>query len=34
MAISLIHVDGPVPQEVMEELRTLDPIVSAQQIKL
>jgi D-3-phosphoglycerate dehydrogenase len=34
MAISLIHVDGRVPQEVMEELRTLEPIVSAQQIKL
>lgn len=34
MAISLIHVDGHVPQEVMEELRTLEPIVSAQQIKL
>lgn len=34
MAISLIHVDGHIPQAVMEELRTLEPIVSAQQIKL
>lgn len=34
MAISLIHVDGQVPQEVLAELRTLEPIVSAQQIKL
>ena len=34
MAISLIHVDGQVPQAVLSELRTLDPIVSAQQIKL
>lgn len=34
MAISLIHVDGHVSQDVMEELRTLEPIVSAQQIKL
>lgn len=34
MAISLIHVDGQVPQEVLAELRTLEPIISAQQIKL
>jgi D-3-phosphoglycerate dehydrogenase / 2-oxoglutarate reductase len=34
MAISLIHVDGQVPQEILAELRTLEPIVSAQQIKL
>jgi D-3-phosphoglycerate dehydrogenase len=34
MAISLIHVDGQVPQEIVAELRTLPPIVSAQQIKL
>jgi len=34
MAISLIHVDGQVPQKVLVELRTLEPIVSAQQIKL
>ncbi|MGE0679763.1 MAG: phosphoglycerate dehydrogenase [Candidatus Binatia bacterium] len=34
MAISLIHVDGHIPPKVMEELRTLEPIVSAQQIKL
>jgi D-3-phosphoglycerate dehydrogenase len=34
MALSLIHVDGQVPKEVLVELRTLEPIVSAQQIKL
>jgi D-3-phosphoglycerate dehydrogenase len=34
MAISLIHVDAQVPQEVLAELRTLEPIISAQQIKL
>lgn len=34
MAISLIHVDGQVPTEVLAALRTLEPIVSAQQIKL
>jgi D-3-phosphoglycerate dehydrogenase len=34
MAISLIHVDGQVPQETLAELRTLEPIISAQQIKL
>jgi D-3-phosphoglycerate dehydrogenase len=34
MAISLIHVDGQVPTEVLTELRTLAPIVSAQQIRL
>ncbi len=34
MAISLIHVDGQVPQEILAELRTVEPIVSAQQIKL
>jgi D-3-phosphoglycerate dehydrogenase len=34
MAISLIHVDGQVPAEVLAELRTLEPIVSAQLIHL
>jgi D-3-phosphoglycerate dehydrogenase len=34
MAISLIHVDEPVPAEVLEELRTLPEIVSAQLIQL
>jgi D-3-phosphoglycerate dehydrogenase len=34
MAISLIHVDGQVPQEVLAELRTLEPITSAQLIHL
>ncbi len=34
MAISLIHVDEPVPPEVLTELRTLSPIVSAQLIRL
>ncbi len=34
MAISLIHVDGQVPPEVLAELRTLGPIVSAQLIRL
>lgn len=34
MAISLIHVDGQVAPEILAELRTLAPIVSAQQIKL
>ena len=34
MAISLFHVDGQVPSEVLAELRTLEPIVSAQQIRL
>ena len=34
MAISLIHVDDPVPLEVLTELRTLPPIVSAQLIRL
>jgi len=34
MAISLIHVDGQVPPKVLDELRTLEPIVSAQQIRL
>jgi D-3-phosphoglycerate dehydrogenase len=34
MAISLIHVDGQVPPEVLAELRTLEPIVSAQLIRL
>jgi D-3-phosphoglycerate dehydrogenase len=34
MAISLIHVDSQVPQEVLAELRTLEPIVSAQLIRL
>ncbi|HUI24661.1 MAG TPA: phosphoglycerate dehydrogenase [Candidatus Kryptonia bacterium] len=34
MAISLIHVDEPVPANVLEKLRTLPPIVSAQLITL
>jgi len=34
MAISLIHVDGQVPSDVLAELRTLEPIVSAQLIRL
>jgi len=34
MAISLIHVDGQVPPEILAELRTLEPIVSAQLIRL
>ena len=34
MAISLIHVDGQVPPEVLAELRTLEPIISAQLIRL
>jgi D-3-phosphoglycerate dehydrogenase len=34
MAISLIHVDGQVPSEVLAELRTLEPIISAQLIRL
>jgi D-3-phosphoglycerate dehydrogenase / 2-oxoglutarate reductase len=34
MAISLIHVDGQVPPAVLAELRTLEPIVSAQLIRL
>jgi D-3-phosphoglycerate dehydrogenase len=34
MAISLIHVDGQVPTDVLAELRTLGPIVSAQLIRL
>jgi D-3-phosphoglycerate dehydrogenase len=34
MAISLIHVDDTVPPEVLEELRTLPEIVSAQLIQL
>ncbi|HKA56078.1 MAG TPA: phosphoglycerate dehydrogenase [Candidatus Binatia bacterium] len=34
MAISLIHVDGQVPAAVLAELRTLEPIVSAQLIRL
>lgn len=34
MAISLIHVDGQVAPEILAELRTLAPVVSAQQIKL
>ncbi|MEW6300019.1 MAG: phosphoglycerate dehydrogenase [Thermodesulfobacteriota bacterium] len=34
MAISLFHVDGQVPPEVLAELRTLEPIISAQQIRL
>ncbi|MBI4518224.1 MAG: phosphoglycerate dehydrogenase [Deltaproteobacteria bacterium] len=34
MAISLIHVDGPVPPAVLERLRTLPQIVSAQLLTL
>jgi len=34
MAISLIHVDGPVPDSVLDELRRLPSIVSAQLIEL
>jgi D-3-phosphoglycerate dehydrogenase len=34
MAISLIHIDEPVPAAVLEKLRTLPPIVSADLIKL
>jgi D-3-phosphoglycerate dehydrogenase len=34
MAISLIHVDGQVPPEILAELRTLGPVVSAQLIRL
>jgi D-3-phosphoglycerate dehydrogenase len=34
MAISLFHVDGQVPSEVLAELRTLEPIIAAQQIRL
>ena len=34
MAISLIHVDSRVPSEVLDELRTLEPIISAQLIRL
>jgi D-3-phosphoglycerate dehydrogenase / 2-oxoglutarate reductase len=34
MALSLIHVDDPVPTEVLAELRTLPEIVSAQVLRL
>ncbi len=34
MAISLVHVDEPVPHEVLSELRGLPAIVSAQLLKL
>ncbi len=34
MAISMIHVDQTVPSAVLEELRTLPPIVSAQLLRL
>lgn len=34
MAISLFHVDGQVPPDVLAELQMLEPIVSAQQIRL
>jgi D-3-phosphoglycerate dehydrogenase len=34
MALSLIHVDDPVPREVLAELRTLPQIVSAQLLEL
>jgi D-3-phosphoglycerate dehydrogenase len=34
MALSLIHVDEPVPREVLDELRTLPQIVAAQVLRL
>jgi D-3-phosphoglycerate dehydrogenase len=34
MAISLVHVDGIVPDRVLDELRRLPSIVSAQLIEL
>ena len=34
MALSLIHVDEAVPREVLDELRTLPQIVSAQVLRL
>jgi len=34
MALSLIHVDEPVPPDVLDALRTLPQIVSAQQLRL
>jgi D-3-phosphoglycerate dehydrogenase len=34
MALSLIHVDDPVPAEVLEALRELPQIVSAQLLRL
>src|SRR5438552_799048 len=34
MALSLIHVDEPVPLDVLDALRTLPQIVSAQQLRL
>ena len=34
MAISLIHVDDPVPPEVVAELRKLPQIVSADVLRL
>jgi D-3-phosphoglycerate dehydrogenase len=34
MAISLIHVDDPIPDAVMEQLRRLPNIVSAQLLHL
>jgi D-3-phosphoglycerate dehydrogenase len=34
MALSLIHVDEAVPREVLDELRTLPQIISAQQLRL
>src|SRR5205823_5842834 len=34
MALSLIHVDEPVPADVLDALRTLPQIVSAQQLRL
>jgi D-3-phosphoglycerate dehydrogenase len=33
-AIALIHVDGQVPTEVLTALQALEPIISAQQIRL
>jgi len=33
-ALSLIHVDGAVPDDVLQELRTLPPILSAQLLRL
>jgi len=34
MAISLIHVDNPIPKEVLDALRRLPNIVSAVLVKL
>ncbi len=34
MALSLFHVDDPVPDEVLAQLRTLPPVVSAERLRL